>query len=339
MGAMRSTAWLLSLVLVLAGCSGSGNGSPDDGGPDDASMNDGGTDDGGTRPDHDPGESFLLVVPEGISMCSGFAEGRTWEQEHQMAGRIDLAPGHHVLEREEGSTTSSNPFEQVLFGPAREPATLSGDTCRLEITTWGGTYTTWIYDLVVPVQHDGRQGDIDLRIQVDGSDQAWPEEIHVGQVQPRVHVTAELRLGAGVDPLTEVQRFAGCDLPDPPHRSILAVAENGDRVELTVHRGPWYDACFAAGETACLFLTRARVELGDHQADVDDRLRLVYSGSHHNWFDQYLVLLDPPAGDVHALLAIAPGFSGEPSPEFVYLDADLGKLRREAVSAWDDPAP
>lgn len=335
---MRSVSWLLSLLLVLAGCSGSGGDNPDDGGVEDGGV-DGGGGDSGARPDHDPGESFLLVVPEDISMCSGFAEGRTWEQEHRMAGRIELLPGYHVLDRKEGSTTTGNPFVQVLFGPARDPATLSGDTCRLEATSWGGTYTTWIYDLIVPVQHDGRQGEVDLRIQFNGSDQAWPEEIHLGHLQPRVHVTAELRLGAGVNPLTEVQRFAGCDLPDPPHRDILAVAENGDRVKLTVHMGPWYDACFATGETACLFLTGARVELGDHQAEVDDRLRLVYSGSHHNWFDQYLVLLDPPAGDVHALLAIAPGFSGEPSPEFVYLDADLAELRREAVSEWDDLAP
>jgi hypothetical protein len=118
------------------------------------------------------------------------------------------------------------------------------------------------------------------------------------------------------------------------------VAANADRVELTVHQGPWYYTCFAAGETACLFLTGARLQIGDHQAEVTDRLGLIYSGSHHNWFDNYLILLDPPAGDVHALLAVAPGVPGEPrDAAFVYLGADLGELRREPVSDWTDQAP
>jgi hypothetical protein len=107
----------------------------------------------------------------------------------------------------------------------------------------------------------------------------------------------------------------------------------GDQVTLDVRTGPYMSSCLAAGETNCLFLTGAQVQMGSFQQSVDDRLRLVYVGSHHNWYDEYLILLDPPAGDTQAIWIDAPDFMGN-TGYLIKLDAGFNEVSKDEITDW-----
>jgi hypothetical protein len=319
----RSFVLLVWLSLLALSCSYSGGGG------------DGGTGDGdGGRPDYDPSGSFLLVIPEGTVMCSGFSEGRDEAGELAVLSTLELAAGFYVLDREEGNTQVPGFIRQVIFGPDRQVAEPSASTGTLEAVYGGwGTWEDWTYTLTVPMLLGGTETEAHFKFHISAENGAWPDEIHLDQLDPLWWVAGEFRFAP-----QEMQRYALSDLPDPPVRNITATGANGDQIKLKVHQGPYYESCLCAGETACLFLTWAELKLGDYTATVDDCLKLVYVGSHHNWHDQYLVLLDPPATDVHAVRIIAPDMFAQPprDPEFVYLDSGMNELRRESNVTWQD---
>lgn len=91
--------------------------------------------------------------------------------------------------------------------------------------------------------------------------------------------------------------------------------------------------CLAAGETSCLFLTGAQVQIDTFQQAVDDRLALVYVGSHHNWYDEYLILLDPPAGSTHAVWVDAPDIMGNTGC-LIQMDANFNEVSRDEITDW-----
>jgi len=312
--------------LLLAGCSGSGQ------------SGDGGTGDGdGGKPDYDDTNSILLTIPEGTSLCSGFSEGRTWQEELQMVGQIELVSGYYVLEREPGTNAAAGFIERVLFGPGRTEAVVQAETGSLETEHRGQPpYDEWIFTYRVPTRLDGKESEASFKLGVYPNEGVWPAEISLDADPLRWHASGEFHIEPDTDPGLHEQRFALCDLPDPPVREITATGANGHRIELTLKEGPYYDSCMLAGETQCYFLTRAAVKLGAYEADIEDRFRLIYNGSHHNWYDKYLLILDPPADDVHAVLAIAAGFNDNPPAEFVYLDADLEELSRESDVDWQE---
>jgi hypothetical protein len=96
---------LLGVILFMPGCSA--NNTNGDAGLDSRDGDDSG--------DFDPAGEFLLVVPPDTSLCSGFRAARTWQQELEMRGRIDLNPGSIVLPRKEGSYPADF-IKDVYFG-------------------------------------------------------------------------------------------------------------------------------------------------------------------------------------------------------------------------------
>jgi hypothetical protein len=330
---MRSSFALLTFASFLAlSCSYSGGGG--DGGTGDDGP---GTDraaDGGGRPDYDPSGSLLLVIPEGTIMCSGFSEGRNEADELAVLSTMELAPGYYVLDRDNGTTQAPGFIQRIVFGPDQTVAEPTASTGTLEAVyhNWS-TWEDWTYILTVPMLLDGAPTEADFTFHVSAENGAWPEEVRLDQLDPLWWATGEFRFAP-----QQVQRYALSQLPDPPVRDITATGANGDQIKLVVRQGPYYESCLCSGETACLFLTLAELNLGDYTATVDDCQRLVYVGSHHNWHDQYLVLLDPPATDVHAVRIIAPDVFTQPTldPEFVYLDSSMNELRRESNVTWQE---
>jgi len=318
-----SIALLVWLSALALSCSYSNGGS------------DGGTgDDAGGRPDYDSSGSLLLVIPEGTLMCNGFSEGRTEAEELATLSILELAPGFYVLDREEGTTQASGFIRRVVFGPDQIVAEPSAATGTLDAVHSGwSTWDDWTYTFTVPMRMDGAQAEAQFRFKISAENDDWPQEVHLDQPDNLWKATGEFRF----EP-EQVQRYALSDLPDPPVRDITATGANGDQIKLAVRQGPYYESCQCNGETACLFLTRAELNLGEYTATVDDCLKLIYVGSHHNWLDQYLVLLDPPADDVHAVRIIAPSVFTQPprDPEFVYLDSSMNELRRESDVTWNE---
>jgi len=51
----------------------------------------------GQPSDYDSSGSFLVIIPDDVSLCSAHYIGRTWQQELSMVGRIDLKAGHYVF--------------------------------------------------------------------------------------------------------------------------------------------------------------------------------------------------------------------------------------------------
>jgi hypothetical protein len=325
-----SYALLVGLSVLALSCSYS-NGNGDGGTGDGDGMT---GDDGGGRPDYDPSGSFMLVIPDPTVMCSGFSEYRNEADELAVLSTLELAPGFCVLDREEGTTQVDGFIRRIVFGPDQTVAEPSASTVTLTAVLDGwSTWEDWTYTLTVPILLDGAPTEADFTFHISAENGVWPEEIHLDQPDPLWWAAAEFRFAP-----QELQRYALSDLPDPPVRDITATGANGDQIKLMVHQGPYYESCLCAGETACLFLTWAELKLGDHTATVDDCLKLVYVGSHHNWHDQYLVLLDPPATDVHAVRIIAPDTFTQPprDPEFVYLDSSMNELRRESNVTWQE---
>jgi len=320
--------WLSALALS---CSYSNNGDDGGIGDGDGGIGDG---DGGGLPDYDPSGSFLLVIPEGTVMCSGFSERRDEAGELAVLSTMELASGSYVLDREEGTTQATGFIQRIVLGPDKLVAEPTASTGNLEAVLDGwGTWENWTYTFTVPMLLDGAEAEAHFRLQISAENGAWPEEVHLDQLDPFWWAAGEFRFAP-----QQVQRYALSDLPDPPVRDITATGANGDQIKLVVRQGPYYESCLCAGETACLFLTWADLKLGDYTATVDDCLKLIYVGSHHNWHDQYLVLLDPPATDVHAVRIIAPDVFTQPprDPEFVYLDSGMNELRRESNVTWNE---
>ena len=102
---------------------------------------------------------------------------------------------------------------------------------------------------------------------------------------------------------------------------------------LDVRMGPYMSSCLADGETNCLFLTGAQVQIGTFQQAVTDCLSLVYVGSHHNWDDEYLILLDPPAGNTHFVWVVAPDFMGN-TGYVIKMDASFNEVSRDEITDW-----
>jgi hypothetical protein len=315
------------LLACLSACS-HGNGQPDAGDPDADAADGGDPSDVDTRPDYDPAQSFLLTVPDDTSLCFGFCEGRTWRQELDMIGRIDLIPGHYVLPRQEGFYRSEL-VDGVIFGPGQNQLqpVQSPMECQAEYQNWGDGQ--WHYTCRKSYAFSGESYNLEVFILIRPKTGNWPEEVTIDVTDPSLVIHAKLYIGAGVDFRTEIQTFGPCELPGLG--VYTATTASGHRVNLDMRGGV---GCRMVGETACLFLTSARVQLSnfDEQA-IHDRFRLVYVGSHHNWDDEYLIFLNPPAGNTHVVLVDAPSYMGS-TGYVIQMDANFNEVSRDEITDW-----
>jgi len=345
---------LLFLLAGGSGCSGgSGTGSDgfadaagdtgDDAGDDagvdagrDAGFDAGsdpGTDagpdgDGGGRPDSAPSESFLLHIPPGAGLCNVFCEGRTWQDELRMIGRIDLVPGSYVLPRVE-QPLDMELIQRVVFGPDRQPLDPSGPG-SVDVAYY---YGAWQY---VFRQEFSRQGE-PFRLEV----WIWFEPSYWGpQWPPEVTLEGELAgswswafatIGPGEQWCEERQGFSFCDLSSMPGVENLGTVENGDRVRAEVRHA---QGCQVAGNTTCEEIDLAELSLGGVVRAVTDPLDLIYSAEHHNFGKKYLLLLDQPVGQVAAVLVEAPDMGATEGGALVTLDADLTATDSRPFTNW-----
>lgn len=315
------------LLACLASCS-SGNGRPDGG--DGAAGDDGGPGDVDIRPDYDPAQSFLLIVPDDTSLCHGFCEGRTWRQALDMIGRIDLLPGYYVLPQQEGFHRAEL-IDQVIFGPEHQellPTAAAGEI-QAEYQSWGNG--EWLYTFRKDYTYQGEIYHLEVHFNIRNDGSGWPAEVVVESGDYNFGTTARLTIRDGYPVIDEVQAFGLCELP--AGTLYTATTSGDDQIVLDVRTGPYMSSCLAAGETSCLFLTGAQVNLDTFQQSIAERLRLVYVGSHHNWDDEYLILLDPPAGNTHVVWVDAPGFMGS-TGYVIQMDANFNEVGRDEITTW-----
>jgi hypothetical protein len=330
--------WIVSvLVTCLAACSSgdgkldAGNDAGDDGGAgDDRDPGDVDTGDTVAQPDYDPEQSFLLNIPAGTRLCFGFCQERTWRQALDMIGLIDLTSGYYVLPRQEGFHQAEM-IDQVIFGPEHWvllPTAAAGEVQAEYQASWEGE---WLYTFKKDFTYQGEIYHLEVHFYIRNDGSGWPGELVVKSGDYFFETTAMLAIRDGDPAIDEAQAFGLCDLPEGT--LYTATTASGDRVVMDVRGGPYMNSCLAAGETSCLFLTGAQVQLGAFQQEVSDRLRLVYVGSHHNWYDEYLILLDPPAGDSHAVLVDAPDIMGN-TPYLIQMDAEFNEVSRREINDW-----
>jgi hypothetical protein len=292
----------------------------DDGGPGDE-----GGSDIGPKPDYDPAESFLVIVPAGTGLCSTFCECRGWREEYQMLGRIDLREGQYVLPRQAGSFPLDW-IDRAWFRPERNQLTPAGPGEVL--ATWHDM-GLWYYQFSQAFFGEGKSFTVTVDISFYSSDDTWPEETVLDESTMMGFVGGGILFGP--DWRTEQQALGPCQLSEGWRRIITAAVAGGDRVVMDV-RGSM--PCMLSGNTTCYYFTSAEVTLGGGQLTVDEHFQLVYSAGHHNEGEEFLIVLDSPVGQTAALLVIAPPMLTPDGGELVYLDSNLAELSREPLSEW-----
>ncbi len=133
-------------------------------------------------------------------------------------------------------------------------------------------------------------------------------------------------IGPGSDYNTEQIQFGSCELLGLGlHRLTFNWANNDVLIldQPSWNRPIWNYPGYA-GETSPSNLIRAEVTIAGSTREISDYYQLVYAAEHHNWFEEYLVILDPPIGDVHAVYTIDTGLEGTGNPEeLLYLNDSL----------------
>ncbi|MBW2701834.1 MAG: hypothetical protein JRF33_13545 [Deltaproteobacteria bacterium] len=317
----------LGLVLVLAACGTSGNGSLDAG--TDAGQDAG--QDASSGADHDPVHAFLLNVPAGTSLCGGFAQGRGWELEMALLGQIELAPGAHVFARQAG--IESRELVSILrMGPDAEVLQATGQPGELE--TIEESTERWRYQFTKHYTWNAEPVRLELQFVLSMVDQAWPAELTLPHISWPHSVSAKVYIGAGLSVDDEIQAFGLCDLGDSQREIYTGTILDASRsFTITLQQGPWYEGCMVAGETACLFFIQATLQAGDFSQTVTDRFRLIYAGNHHNWFDDHLVLLDPPRDNEAAWLILEPDHMGNPG-QLTIMDSSFNEIETHEITDW-----
>ncbi|MFC1654513.1 hypothetical protein ACFL2F_01800, partial [Myxococcota bacterium] len=273
---------------------------------------------------------FLLNIPGGTSLCFGFCMGRTWRQALDMVGLIDPTPGFYTLPRQEGFHRAEL-IDRLIFGPEHWillPTAAAGEI-QAQYESWGNG--EWLYTFRKDYTFRGEIYHVEVHFNIRNDGSGWPAEVVVASGDYNFETTARLTMRDGDPVIDDIQAFGLCDLP--AGTIYTATTAVGDQVILDVRTGPYMRSCLAAGETNCLFLTGAQVQIGTFQQAVSDRLALVYVGSLHNWYDEYLILLDPPAGNTHAVWVDAPDFMGNPG-YLIKFDASFNEVSRDEITDW-----
>lgn len=285
--------------------------------------------DPGERPDFDPTQAFLLTVPPGSGLCTTFCEGRTWQEEYQMVGRIELLPGYYVLPRM-GGTLDKQFILEILFGPQLTQL-VSKEPGQFEVTYYFGA---WWYLFQQDFIMDNNQ-DYNVRVMVWfepsywGLD--WPEEVTLDGEFATFWVWADSRIGPGELWCEEMQGFTFQDLSAGYGPDNLGTTASGDWVLAEIRSA---QACKVAGNTNCEEINRAEVNIQGNHQEITDPVGLIYSAGHHNANQRYLIPLTPPIGTAHFVLAEAPPMGETSGGALILLDANLVEIERQSFVSW-----
>jgi hypothetical protein len=350
---MKYLSALILCLSLLGGCSNSGESLPDgsDAGQDadsgivydgsdasdaaDASDGRDGPADVGDvdqRPDFDPAQEFVLSIPEETYLCSTLNTARNWEQEFDMLARIDLLHGQYVLPRRVGFV-DLDPIAGAQFGPQAETLESDGTPGEIEVERLDLVGDTrWVYTFRKNFLLDGTAVQIEAGFSLDSRFGPWPDLVVFDPEFMSSYTTGMMRIGPGEDHMTEQQTFASCAYPGNSISGHAATASAGDQVVLEMGDCGWSClGCF--GFTVCRFFISAEVTLDGQTRNVTDPFSLVYSAGHHNDGQNFLVVLEPPIGQVAAVLVIEP-VTNLYSGELVRLDANLQEISRKDLTGW-----
>ncbi len=333
--------FLLFTAVLIACCNGSGGG---DGGDGYADAEDGGDDggdgyadaeDGGDR----PGEPFKLVFEEGAQACAQFSEKRTAAQELFLRGRLVFKPQTLELPRDADSFQADIVEELYVTGPDPVEAQPDGPgeiLHEFETGLWGHchhyTFTQLYHAGARPVAVSAQFSFCKKNNVTD------PEELHFDEdnpgEEPRGYVedTQVVILGFldnGEDYFTEKQFYRSCTYATLPSFAITVELEGGDRIVLSKR---YLKPLMASGPAA---ITRAQVDLDGQQRTVEDYFHLAYAADLHNYNERYLVVLDPPVGDFHAV-HFEETNQNDPPAVVDLLDADLAAIGQRNVTGYTD---
>ena len=326
---------LLLPGLLLASCNGSGKDNDGGDGYTDGDGVDGGGD--------DPGEPFKLVFENGSQACAQFSEHRTAAQELALRGRIVFKPGTVPLPRDVDSFDADIIQELYVTGPnpvSAQPQDAGEILHEFESALWGHCH---YYTFTQP----HRAGTRPVVIQAVFSfckknnvvdpeelvfDQDNPGEEPQGYVEDtQVKITG--LLDNGEDYFTEKQFYRSCTLEAAPLCSITVDLEGGDQIVLSKR---YLKPLMASGPAA---VTRAEIDLDGQQRTVEDYFQTAYAADLHNYNERYLVVLDPPIGNVHGV-QFEETNQNDPPTVVDLLDADLAPAGQRNVTGYvDEEAP
>ncbi len=293
------------------------------------------TDEKNTTPSKpDDSKTTVLTIPEGAALCSGFSEGLTWQQELAIVGQVRFSAPEFPLPRVEGKQQVPHFVEAVLHGPDRTRYTPSG-VVECEVKRLGQLEQAWTYIYRMSLSGPRHPATLKIVVFLSAELSESPTRLSLDAlgIEKLGSVTARVQLGGPPDD-TVYQKYAPCELGKPVE-VLEGVTAGADKVHLELGSGPfsWDGGCYASGHTICLFLTSATITLGQQSQIVTDRFRLIYVGNHHNWDDEYLILLEPPLGTTAALLVQEPPLSSSRG-ELRYLDAAMTVIKTEALD-WN----
>ncbi|MBW1807832.1 MAG: hypothetical protein JRJ87_06520 [Deltaproteobacteria bacterium] len=330
MGSISIRLSLIVLCIYWLGCSAADK--PADAGLD---AQDAGADspgdsyDAGQRPDHDPDSSFLLNVPAGTDLCTHFSAARNWQQELAMLGRIVLKPGHYILPRTAG-IYEEEIVEQVVYGPdARvlDPQVTTGEFTASFRNQDG--IDTWIYTFTKEFTLDQEPYWVVITIPIAQAGD-WPAQVVLDPTFMFDTVNGRATIGPGEDPITEIQDFVTCQLPERGPLFTVG-SESGTQLVLD-QRYCTEPPEFCAGCTICYSLFAADLTFAGQTRTVRDNFKLVYSAMLHNLNPVLLIMIDPPIGQTAALMVDDNVCYGA---DLVFLDSNLVELQRETIDSCD----
>ncbi|MDQ3365888.1 MAG: hypothetical protein M3680_10715 [Myxococcota bacterium] len=221
-----------------------------------------------------------IQIPAPVSLCGQFLEGRTLAVEHARKARLAAIPGTYELPRTVGTHAVPALMGTGELGPSRVAITPIAGSARYEIRISNG-YTSRSYRQAFRAGTQTLQLEWSVAIPEAGGGFQLAEP----HVQGRVQAFAA---PDGSDDYDDLIKFSSCAPTNLDAFRVRGTLPAGDGFSIALrHQVPDVGS-------GPLFVTRGEVTLGGQTAVVDDYVRLVYAGEHHNWNNQYWVLFDAP---------------------------------------------
>lgn len=286
------------------------------------------------------GRPRLIIEPNAVA-CGVFDESsRDWRLELALLGRVEFRSQAMLLPTD-GSTWDLDLVEEVLFGPEAIPAVSQGSGRMMHQMVMVGDeyFDRYTYTHSFSIQGDNLALEANL-IFGSNCDEIRFTDDFLGTARnpcikdPYFHFFYSNQpldlhgiLNDGLDPTTQLQTYSSCMHKESPLYEIEAVTSDQDRIRFNKR---YYTQTFASGP---VMLVWAQVTLAGTTHEVDNYFSLVYSAIHHNWREEYLLLLDQPIGPVHGVLI------ERDNQEAVFLDADLKEQTRKTLVEYTGDSP
>jgi len=262
------------------------------------------------------GAGPCVVVPQGAELCTRFQDNRSIQAEHLRQTRLTFAPGNHRLAN--GATIPL--ISGGVHGPGRVAVTPDGDARVMTMDVGGTTY--WSLEQTV------HAGNLLIAMTMSISDPSRPLILR----EPFMSDVQIYGLIDGGMTNDDVVHLESCDPRGLPLYFAEADLGNGDRLRMEYrHQVPF------AG-SGPLMPVGADVTLGGVTRRLDGHPSIIYAGVHHNWNNQFWLLLSPPmqafGHDVHGLWIDEPGTTCCPVDAVHTLDANYQRLDTFRVMSY-----